>query len=252
MKGRIDIARDVHAAILETLPSPAEVVISWANLQRRQSGPPRPPETNDTEGLQNPLNTLSVSRTPYWIPPLEPFSLLEAAQIRRKKPPFSTGFTNIDRLRTHPMSTGQVTASACATWSHSTRWPYGQLDTAKENRLVLARPLWYNTRATTQATTATSTRWSNTQTQLSITTFKKATTQIIAKPVHDNKRGKNNRKGYMNNKDKMGGNGMAGNDSSGYQPRLGVTKPGLLGVEVVDNNYYFLIRAHGAVRVGVG
>ena len=38
MQGRIDIARDVHAAILEKLPDAAEVIISWANLQRRQSG----------------------------------------------------------------------------------------------------------------------------------------------------------------------------------------------------------------------
>jgi len=66
-------------------------------------------------------------------------------------------------------------------------------------------------------------------------TIKKATTQIVAKPVHDNKRGKNNKKGYKNNKnnkDKKSGNGMTGNDNSGYEAHLGVqagsgiTKPG--------------------------
>lgn len=38
MCGRIDIARDIHAAILMKLPDCVEAVVSWANLQRRQSG----------------------------------------------------------------------------------------------------------------------------------------------------------------------------------------------------------------------
>ncbi|KAH6634363.1 hypothetical protein B0J18DRAFT_415983 [Chaetomium sp. MPI-SDFR-AT-0129] len=38
MSGRIDIARDVHAAILMELPDCVEAIVSWANLQRRQSG----------------------------------------------------------------------------------------------------------------------------------------------------------------------------------------------------------------------
>lgn len=36
--GRIDIARDIHAAILMKLPDCVEAIVSWANLQRRQSG----------------------------------------------------------------------------------------------------------------------------------------------------------------------------------------------------------------------
>jgi pre-mRNA-processing factor 39 len=36
--GRIDVARDLHAAILMQLPDSVETIISWANLQRRQSG----------------------------------------------------------------------------------------------------------------------------------------------------------------------------------------------------------------------
>lgn len=37
-QGRVDIARDIHAAVLAKLPEAAEVVVSWANLQRRQAG----------------------------------------------------------------------------------------------------------------------------------------------------------------------------------------------------------------------
>lgn len=36
--GRIDIARDIHEAILTKLPDCVEVIVSWAHLQRRQSG----------------------------------------------------------------------------------------------------------------------------------------------------------------------------------------------------------------------
>ncbi|KAL3306807.1 pre-mRNA-processing factor 39 [Colletotrichum asianum] len=36
--GRIDIARDIHAAILMGLPDCIEAITSWAHLQRRQSG----------------------------------------------------------------------------------------------------------------------------------------------------------------------------------------------------------------------
>ncbi|CCF32940.1 pre-mRNA-processing factor 39 [Colletotrichum higginsianum] len=36
--GRVDIARDIHAAILTKLPDCIEVITSWAHLQRRQSG----------------------------------------------------------------------------------------------------------------------------------------------------------------------------------------------------------------------
>ncbi|KAF4929774.1 Pre-mRNA-processing factor 39 [Colletotrichum viniferum] len=36
--GRIDIARDIHAAILVGLPDCIEAITSWAHLQRRQSG----------------------------------------------------------------------------------------------------------------------------------------------------------------------------------------------------------------------
>jgi pre-mRNA-processing factor 39 len=36
--GRVDIARDIHAAILMKLPDCIEAIVSWANLQRRQSG----------------------------------------------------------------------------------------------------------------------------------------------------------------------------------------------------------------------
>ncbi|TDZ27202.1 Pre-mRNA-processing factor 39 [Colletotrichum spinosum] len=37
-RGRIDVARDIHAAILMKLPDCIEVITSWAHLQRRQSG----------------------------------------------------------------------------------------------------------------------------------------------------------------------------------------------------------------------
>lgn len=37
-QGRIDVARDIHAAILINLPDCVEAIVSWANLQRRQSG----------------------------------------------------------------------------------------------------------------------------------------------------------------------------------------------------------------------
>ncbi|KAK7970788.1 hypothetical protein PG988_009861 [Apiospora saccharicola] len=36
--GRTDVARDIHEAILMQLPDCVEAIISWANLQRRQSG----------------------------------------------------------------------------------------------------------------------------------------------------------------------------------------------------------------------
>jgi pre-mRNA-processing factor 39 len=36
--GRVDIARDIHAAILNELPDAVEVISSWADLERRQSG----------------------------------------------------------------------------------------------------------------------------------------------------------------------------------------------------------------------
>lgn len=36
--GRIDVAVDIHAAILMKLPDCIEVVVSWAHLQRRQNG----------------------------------------------------------------------------------------------------------------------------------------------------------------------------------------------------------------------
>ncbi|KAL0939276.1 mRNA splicing protein [Colletotrichum truncatum] len=36
--GRVDIARDIHAAILIKLPDCIEAITSWAHLQRRQSG----------------------------------------------------------------------------------------------------------------------------------------------------------------------------------------------------------------------
>ena len=38
MCGRIDVARDLHASILMKLPDCVEAIISWANLQRRESG----------------------------------------------------------------------------------------------------------------------------------------------------------------------------------------------------------------------
>lgn len=38
MSGRVDVARDIHQAILIQLPNHVETIISWANLQRRQEG----------------------------------------------------------------------------------------------------------------------------------------------------------------------------------------------------------------------
>lgn len=38
MSERVDVARDIHAAILNKLPDCVEAIVSWANLQRRQSG----------------------------------------------------------------------------------------------------------------------------------------------------------------------------------------------------------------------
>lgn len=38
MSGRVDVAQEIHDAILTKLPDCIEVIISWANLQRRQSG----------------------------------------------------------------------------------------------------------------------------------------------------------------------------------------------------------------------
>ncbi|KAK0617880.1 hypothetical protein B0T17DRAFT_314168 [Bombardia bombarda] len=36
--GRVDVARDIHAAVLGMLPDCVEAIVSWGNLQRRQSG----------------------------------------------------------------------------------------------------------------------------------------------------------------------------------------------------------------------
>ena len=36
--GRVDIARDIHEAVLMKIPDCVEAIISWANLERRQSG----------------------------------------------------------------------------------------------------------------------------------------------------------------------------------------------------------------------
>lgn len=36
--GRVDVAIDIHAAILYKIPDCVEVIISWANLERRQNG----------------------------------------------------------------------------------------------------------------------------------------------------------------------------------------------------------------------
>lgn len=38
MAGRVDVARDIQQAILFTMPGHVETIVSWANLQRRQSG----------------------------------------------------------------------------------------------------------------------------------------------------------------------------------------------------------------------
>lgn len=38
MSGRVDVARDIHAAVLMKVPDCVEAIVSWANLQRRQSG----------------------------------------------------------------------------------------------------------------------------------------------------------------------------------------------------------------------
>jgi len=37
-QGRVGVAQDLHAAVLLRLPSSVEVIVSWANLQRRQNG----------------------------------------------------------------------------------------------------------------------------------------------------------------------------------------------------------------------
>ncbi|KAK4162165.1 hypothetical protein QBC43DRAFT_322502 [Cladorrhinum sp. PSN259] len=37
-QGRVDVARDVHAAVISTLPDCVEAIVSWANLERRQVG----------------------------------------------------------------------------------------------------------------------------------------------------------------------------------------------------------------------
>lgn len=37
-QGRVNVARDIHAGILNKLPDCTEVIISWAQLERRQSG----------------------------------------------------------------------------------------------------------------------------------------------------------------------------------------------------------------------
>ncbi|KAI1333370.1 pre-mRNA-processing factor 39 [Xylariaceae sp. FL0255] len=36
--GRVDVARDIHEAVLEQIPDCVEAIVSWANLERRQSG----------------------------------------------------------------------------------------------------------------------------------------------------------------------------------------------------------------------
>jgi pre-mRNA-processing factor 39 len=38
MSDRVDVARDIHQAILDRLPGHVETIISWANLERRQVG----------------------------------------------------------------------------------------------------------------------------------------------------------------------------------------------------------------------
>jgi pre-mRNA-processing factor 39 len=38
MCGRVDVAREIHAAVLTALPDSVETIISWAHLQRRQVG----------------------------------------------------------------------------------------------------------------------------------------------------------------------------------------------------------------------
>lgn len=38
MCDRVDLARDIHQAILDLLPGHVETVVSWANLERRQNG----------------------------------------------------------------------------------------------------------------------------------------------------------------------------------------------------------------------
>ncbi|KAJ2903151.1 uncharacterized protein MKZ38_010283 [Zalerion maritima] len=54
MCGRVDVARDVHAAILSSLPDCFEVIVSLANLERRQAGPEAAVEVYKThlEGSQ--------------------------------------------------------------------------------------------------------------------------------------------------------------------------------------------------------
>ena len=36
--GRVDVARDIHEAVLGQLPNSVETIVSWANLERRQKG----------------------------------------------------------------------------------------------------------------------------------------------------------------------------------------------------------------------
>ncbi|KAK0667589.1 hypothetical protein QBC41DRAFT_278596 [Cercophora samala] len=38
MSGRVDRARAIHEAVLDTLPDSVETIVSWANLERRQAG----------------------------------------------------------------------------------------------------------------------------------------------------------------------------------------------------------------------
>ncbi|KUJ22839.1 uncharacterized protein LY89DRAFT_575001 [Mollisia scopiformis] len=38
MSDRVDVARDIHQAILDIMPGHVETVVSWANLERRQAG----------------------------------------------------------------------------------------------------------------------------------------------------------------------------------------------------------------------
>lgn len=38
MSDRVDVARDIHQAILDRMPGHVETIVSWANLERRQNG----------------------------------------------------------------------------------------------------------------------------------------------------------------------------------------------------------------------
>jgi len=38
MSDRVDVARDIHQAVLDRIPGHVETIVSWANLERRQAG----------------------------------------------------------------------------------------------------------------------------------------------------------------------------------------------------------------------